>query len=327
MADSNTKKNRLTFWEKTKRFFSEPFQKEGVLPEVPWSAKDGLMVILVSTILFSIIVFTGFFMGGWLIDKGFVAVPGTLDDLGLSISTQEAIEMGIFNGFDVMSLLLLDHFSFLVTMGILIQVGLQIFLLFFYSRFKYGVHATEFGFRSLPIKMLLWMVLLLFVLSVLIQNGYLQLVALLGIENAHENGGAEQLIMDGMIPLPILFLFAGVAAPILEEVIFRGFFLAGSLKKNAAITALVFSAIFFALAHMDPSIFFPSFDGTGIRFTIPTMAEIISTFILMPIYFALGMLLGFAFLRTKSLYPGIVFHMVNNNAALILLLMSLKNNS
>jgi hypothetical protein len=60
MADSNTKKNRLTFWEKTKRFFSEPFQKEGVLPEVPWSAKDGLMVILVSTILFSIIVFTGF---------------------------------------------------------------------------------------------------------------------------------------------------------------------------------------------------------------------------------------------------------------------------
>jgi membrane protease YdiL (CAAX protease family) len=47
----------------------------------------------------------------------------------------------------------------------------------------------------------------------------------------------------------------------------------------------------------------------------------------MPIYFALGMLLGFAFLRTKSLYPGIVFHMVNNNAALILLLMSLKNNS
>jgi membrane protease YdiL (CAAX protease family) len=144
-------------------------------------------------------------------------------------------------------------------MGILIQVGLQIFLLFFYSRFKYGVHATEFGFRSLPIKMLLWMVLLLFVLSVLIQNGYLQLVALLGIENAHENGGAEQLIMDGMIPLPILFLFAGVAAPILEEVIFRGFFLAGSLKKNAAITALVFFCHLFCTRPHGSFHFLPEF--------------------------------------------------------------------
>jgi hypothetical protein len=108
---------------------------------------------------------------------------------------------------------------------------------------------------------------------------------------------------------------------------FSGFLFGRITQKKRSHYGPCFSAIFFALAHMDPSIFFPSFDGTGIRFTIPTMAEIISTFILMPIYFALGMLLGFAFLRTKSLYPGIVFHMVNNNAALILLLMSLKNNS
>lgn len=318
---------RLTFLEKTKLFFVEPFQKEDVLPAVPWSAKDGLMVILASTILFSAIVFAGFFLGGWLIDNGFITVQSSLDDLGLSISMKESIEMGIFTGFDVMSLLLLDHFSFLVTTGILMQVGIQIALLFFYSRYKYGVHATEFGFRSLPVKMLLWMVLLLFILSVLIQNGYLQMVAFFGYENAHENGGAEQLITEGMIPLPILFLFAGIAAPILEEVIFRGFFLAGSLKKSTAFMALTLSAIFFALSHMDPSIFFPSFDEAGIHFTVPQMAEVISTFILMPIYFALGMLLGFAFLRTKSLYPGIVFHMINNNAALILLLMTLKAQS
>ncbi len=318
------KKQIQSFLFRVQHFFTDPFYKKGVISEVPWTAQDGVKVILFSTVLFTLIVFGGFFFGAFLIDAGYIPVPDTLDDLGLSMSGSEAIDMGIFTGFDIMSLLLLDHFSFLITAGIVLQVLLQIFMLVVYSRWKYGAKLSHFGFRKLPAKMLLGMVFGLFVLSILIQNGYLSFVGILGIENAQQNGGAEQLVADGMVPLPILFLFAGVAAPVLEEIIFRGFFLAGAVRRSGTLTALIASALFFAFAHMNPSIFMPSIGAEGLTYTLPAMSEVISTFILMPIYFMLGILLGFAFLRSNSLYPGITFHMINNNAALILLLMHLN---
>ena len=201
----------------------------------------------------------------------------------------------------------------------------QVFLLWVYARWKYGVPIASFGFRSLPLGMLLIMVVVLFCMSVFIQNGVLALYHWLGIEDAASHGGAEQMITQGAIPLPILFLFAGVVAPILEEIIFRGCFLAGILQNTHATKALVYSAIFFALAHLNPSFLF-SGPEEGMAMTIPTLAELGTAMILMPIYFLLGLLLGFSFLKTRSLYPGIVFHMINNTAALMLLLHSINAN-
>lgn len=301
------------------RFFCEPFQTRS-LPPVPWSTTDAVVVVVVSTVLFSALIFGGFFLGAKLVEAGLIETPGLLKELGLEISTAEALELGIIDGFGVMSIILFQNLSAAIMLGIFFQVFLQLGLLYTYARFKYGIGIAQLGFRSLPLKMLLIMVVILFSLSVIVQNGIIGLYHFFGIEDATGSGGAEQLIAQGTLPLPVLFVFAGLIAPILEEVIFRGFFLAGKLKRSPALSALVGSAIFFALAHLNPANLFPAFGGEGAGFALPTLEGLGSAMILMPIYFLLGLLLGFSFLRTGSLYPGIAFHMVNNTAALLLLL-------
>lgn len=307
------------FFQSISAFFTEPFRSH-TFPEVPWAKKDAVIVVFVSTVLFSALIFGGFYLGVELVNRGFIEAPGLLAELGLEMTTQEAMELDIIDGYGVMSLFLYEHISIAIIAGIFMQVFLQLSLLYAYSRWKYGIHMTQLGFRTLPLKMLLVMVVMLFVLSVLIQNGVVGFYHFFGIEDAADNGAAEQMITQGTVPLPVLFIFAGVIAPVLEEVIFRGFFLAGSLKHSRTFSALLTSAIFFAVAHLNPTALFPGLGGESMSLALPSLAELGSALILMPIYFLLGVLLGFSFLKTRSLYPGIAFHMLNNTAALLILL-------
>jgi membrane protease YdiL (CAAX protease family) len=48
------------------------------------------------------------------------------------------------------------------------------------------------------------------------------------------------------------FIVAVIAAPILEELIYRGIVLEGLLKKYSPIFAILFSAFLFAIAHLNP---------------------------------------------------------------------------
>jgi membrane protease YdiL (CAAX protease family) len=319
--------NTVSILSKMWQFFAHPFQRKEEFPGVPWSAKDGLIVVLLSTFLLSFIVFGGFYLGGWLVDNNFLSAQSVVNEEKLNIDLGAALELEVLNGFDIMSLFVLEHFSLLVVIGVLLQVAIQTTFLFLYSFYKYGANMVHFGFRTLPIKTLLLMVGGMFLLSMLIQNGYISFLNIVGIEDAYKNGEAEQMILDKMLPLPVLILFIGVAAPVLEEIMFRGVFLTGLLKKNSMLLALIISSALFALMHLDFSAFVSGTGNGGIHFIMPSISELVTIFSLMPIYFLLGMLLGFAFLRTKSLYPGIVFHMINNNAALVLLLMSLEKSS
>jgi len=220
-----------------------------------------------------------------------------------------------------MSFLLIEHMKAALIAGIALQVLLQGGFLWWYARIKYHARLADIGFHRVRTWNFFFMVIFLFVTSIIIQNGYLSLVEHLGFEQAEKNGAAEQMILQGAIPLPLMLLFAGCIAPVLEEVIFRGFVLAGFLRSSGVTYAIVFSALIFAFAHTNPSIFTPSFGEHGISFPNLTLENSVSTFLLMPIYFALGGLLGFSYLKTKSLYPGIAFHMINNNAAFLLLLL------
>lgn len=88
----------------------------------------------------------------------------------------------------------------------------------------------------------------------------------------------------------ILILSVAVVAPIYEEVIFRGILLKGMAKKINPIIALVVSALFFAVMHMN----------------IPQGINA----------FLLGLVIGFIYLRTGSIYLSIFSHFVNNFLAL-----------
>ena len=90
----------------------------------------------------------------------------------------------------------------------------------------------------------------------------------------------------------ILILSVAVVAPIYEEIIFRGILLKGMAKKINPIIALVVSALLFALVHLN----------------IPQGINA----------FLLGLVIGFIYLKTGSIYLSIFAHFINNFLALSL---------
>jgi uncharacterized protein len=89
-----------------------------------------------------------------------------------------------------------------------------------------------------------------------------------------------------------LILTALVIAPLIEEILFRGYLLE-NLKVNwGTKSALFVSAAFFALFHFQLGSFF--------------------------FLYLLGLLLGWIYLKSNSIWPCVIFHIVNNGLALLL---------
>ncbi len=85
------------------------------------------------------------------------------------------------------------------------------------------------------------------------------------------------------------FLMVAVAAPILEETLFRGVLLRALLKKFNPWTAILLSAVAFGIFHMNPW-----------QFLYATV---------------LGIWLGYIYWKTRSLFYPIIIHMVLNGTA------------
>ncbi len=85
------------------------------------------------------------------------------------------------------------------------------------------------------------------------------------------------------------FLMVVVAAPILEETLFRGVILKALLKKYAPFKAIMISAIAFGIFHLNPW-----------QFLYAT---------------TLGLLLGYIYWKTRSLFYPIIIHMILNGTA------------
>ncbi len=114
--------------------------------------------------------------------------------------------------------------------------------------------------------------------------------------------------LTNLIPMPDLIkeVFAMLAArdvwtfamvcltgPVLEEVLFRGMILDGLLHRYRPGKAIFWSAFLFGLFHLNPWQFIPGF--------------------------LVGLLLGYIYLRTRSLIPVILVHMVNNSLSYIIM--------
>jgi len=82
-----------------------------------------------------------------------------------------------------------------------------------------------------------------------------------------------------------------LVAPFTEEPIFRGLMLSGLLKRSRPWVAVLLTAVLFAVTHLNPWQFMPAM--------------------------CLGLLFGWWFLRTRSLLPCIVGHMLNNSMPFI----------
>lgn len=88
----------------------------------------------------------------------------------------------------------------------------------------------------------------------------------------------------------IYTLMVVIAAPLCEEIVFRGIIL-NSLKKYSPAFAVVFSALLFALAHMN------LYQGISVM--------------------GMGLAMGFMYLKTGSLQASIFMHFINNFIAVL----------
>lgn len=92
-------------------------------------------------------------------------------------------------------------------------------------------------------------------------------------------------------PLWVAFLSVSVFAPLFEEWLCRGLVLRGLLRKFNSASAIMVSAAFFAILHMNPWQAIPAF--------------------------LLGLLFGYVYYKTGSLKLTMLMHCVNNTLALI----------
>ena len=100
-----------------------------------------------------------------------------------------------------------------------------------------------------------------------------------------------------MMKNPIGLISVCLLGPLAEEVIFRGAIERRLLEKNwNPWFAIVISALFFAVAHFN---FAQGFTATVI-----------------------GIFMGWVYYRTRSIWPGVIIHVVNNTAASLMALAS-----
>ncbi len=89
------------------------------------------------------------------------------------------------------------------------------------------------------------------------------------------------------------FIMVGITGPILEELLFRGLILDGFLNRYKPGKAIFWSAFLFGLFHLNPWQFIPGF--------------------------MIGLLLGYIYLKTRSLTTAILMHIVNNTFSYLIM--------
>jgi len=103
---------------------------------------------------------------------------------------------------------------------------------------------------------------------------------------------------DDPTALVAVLTVTSVLAPLLEEVVFRGFLLASLTKWLPTPGAVLFSSVLFGLAHLAPRDF----------------VELV----------VLGMVLGFSYARTRNLLTPMMIHSLWNSGVLIVVAAAIK---
>ena len=151
------------------------------------------------------------------------------------------------------------------------------------------------GFRRFQWLPTLGMIVLLFLAFYLV-NGLYQYVITVFHLNLQTN---DQVILQQSKDAPLTTyatLIASVlVAPICEETFFRGFVFAGLLNRMPIAAAIILSSFLFAIAHADLGSF--------------------------AVLFFIGLALAFVRWRTRSLWPGILLHLLNNSVGAIVIVL------
>ena len=178
------------------------------------------------------------------------------------------------------AIILEDHLSVLMGYGVM-MAGV-----WYFSIRKYGVSWRTLGFRRVSGVHLFLLPPIVVALSWGFDMGYTLLVSSVGAEALiPEQETIEEIFGEDTFK-PLIYFNVNVLAPVMEEVLFRGFMLAGLALTLGRVSGLIISSALFAAVHLDMD--------------------------LMPPIFVFGMLIAWLYIRTGSLWPPIAAHALNN---------------
>lgn len=154
------------------------------------------------------------------------------------------------------------------------------------------------GFRRFsPGQALLWIIVLMLVIFG-VNNLYQYIITTLHL-NLQTN---DQVLLAQSKQAPLTtystLLAAVVIAPFCEEVFFRGFVFPGLCNEMPVGWALVISSLLFAITHADLGSF--------------------------AVLFVIGLGLAFLRWRTKSIWPGMLLHALNNAIAALVIILAMR---
>ncbi|MBN1494722.1 CPBP family intramembrane metalloprotease [Candidatus Peregrinibacteria bacterium] len=178
----------------------------------------------------------------------------------------------------------------------ILQVAGMILPLYYFAVYKKGAKLKDFGFKSIGLKKTVLWVLFSYVVYIgtgvlLIMTFYSLGIGSLGFE---PQKSIFEIFGRDTLGIAIAFLIALVIAPLTEEIFFRGFVLQTLAKILGPAWGIALTALIFASVHFE----FQS---------------------IMPLLI-LSVVLNVLFIKTRSVWPGIVFHILNNSIAFFIVL-------
>lgn len=164
------------------------------------------------------------------------------------------------------------------------------------SRWKLGLQAL--GFKSFNVLQAIGLIFVLIIAIIAIDNLYQYVITFFHL-NLQTN---DQVLLQEGRNMPYTtyatLLVAVFVAPFCEEIFFRGFIFMGLRSAMPVGVAIVASAFLFAVAHADLGSF--------------------------AVLFIIGIVLAFIRWRTRSLWPGIFLHMLNNGIGAVAVILALN---
>lgn len=150
---------------------------------------------------------------------------------------------------------------------------------------------VELGWQKTNLKTAVKDVFKIWGLTWLIHIIYMLIIILMGI-TPQGNELIYLLEKPSLLSLLVNILLIAVAAPFIEETLFRGLLFGGLRTYFGCWTAITISAVIFSALHLELIGFFPRF--------------------------MLGVGLGYLYVKHKSLYPAIGLHALNNLIAVLI---------
>jgi uncharacterized protein len=231
--------------------------------QAPWSLKDILKILLSIAALISAVIY--------LVDAMGVSEPDSLSGGGA------------------------------VLLVFVLQWTAMFLPIFIFTKGKERFAAKNFALNKIGIGKTIWMVIKAYFLYFTINI----LVGILIIFHGIEIPGYQ--VQEEIIPLfgndLQSLIIAGVTiviiAPVLEEIVFRGFLLRGLVNQLGVIVGSIISAAIFSALHFPWQTFIP--------------------------IFILGLIMNSMVLKSKSVIPSIAFHITNNLIAFTIQVLIMKN--